>query len=653
MSQNYTIFYGPWAPDLSNNPVPMTQYAAITPTTVPCADCLNVYYADGSYQSLPSPVALASISAGLPSGAFTAIDASGTPIPIVGTNTVGSTNTGEVFIYQNGNWVPVSAAIYNSASWAFAQFGQAVYAVDGSPTAQDGLQVLALDGTSMTPAGIVSFTGSITSNVLTVISFTSGSPLQVGMVLSAPGIVLGTTILSLGTGTGGTGTYNLSTTPNLSTQAMFANIPPVGNVVATSGQFLVLGDIGFQFTNNAQGTNGYALGTGDGTTRVFTGIIPNVPLRKQSVILSVGAPTNQIVFDKGDGTFFGAGLGTINYATGAISVNFNAAPPNTQAVIVTYTQAFPERVWWSAIGLPAFFPAPLTNAALAFQSSQEDLQADLGPVMAIVGYPLYFLVFQRSGITRAVYQGGNVVFAFAPYEFKRGLVSRGAYCQVGPNTHFLSDQGFFSTDGANVTPTGTAPDNSAGIDNWFWANVNKAELGIITAGYDASTRSVMYAIPTGINNRCDTLLTYNIVAQRWTKSQVPTVLIWSDTDGTRHRLGLLGDPRTFGPWPYQLLTGTPKAGYLESCDLQFMDGNRRLTTGGRPIVSATDKPLLTIGTRDDLNESVKYADGSYPDRFSKLCPALSSGMFTRARLGSAAAKALTGVTLQMESEGPM
>lgn len=52
-------------------------------------------------------------------------------------------------------------------------------------------------------------TGSISGTVLTVTAVTSGT-LGVGAVLSGTNVTPGTTITSLGTGTGGTGTYNLS-----------------------------------------------------------------------------------------------------------------------------------------------------------------------------------------------------------------------------------------------------------------------------------------------------------------------------------------------------------------------------------------------------------------------------------------------------------
>jgi parallel beta-helix repeat protein len=60
------------------------------------------------------------------------------------------------------------------------------------------------------PAAVI-FTGSTATSVLTVTAVSG--VFTVGMTVTMPGVAAGTTISSFGTGTGGTGTYNLSTTP--------------------------------------------------------------------------------------------------------------------------------------------------------------------------------------------------------------------------------------------------------------------------------------------------------------------------------------------------------------------------------------------------------------------------------------------------------
>jgi hypothetical protein len=345
---------------------------------------------------------------------------------------------------------------------------------------------------------------------------------------------------------------------------------------------------------------------------------------------------------------------TIDYTTGAISLAFGTAPPSGDAVYASTTQVAPYRVQWSAIGDPTNWPIPLTQNALAFQSGYQDLQPDLGQVMFIAGYPLYGLIFQRFGITRANYIGSGEVFSFATYEFTRGVVAHGAAVQVDNLVFFLADAGFYVTDGANVQPIGTSPDNSSGIDHWFWENVNQSALEAIRSGYDAEKRCVFFAVPTGTNTLPDTLLSYNPAAQRWTRSAVPSQTIWSSDNGadnapaTRQTLGLIDQSST----PNELV-GPTLTGYLESCDVYGIDGNRRLTTGVRPQVDSSDSPVCTVGVRNSLQDPVTYGIGASADSFSNTAPALSGGIYTRLRVSSASATSLKGGTLYMEEEGPM
>ena len=62
-------------------------------------------------------------------------------------------------------------------------------------------------------------TAAITTTVMTVSAMISGT-YAVGQVLTGTGVTGGTTITSLGTGTGGTGTYNISPSQNVTSTAI-------------------------------------------------------------------------------------------------------------------------------------------------------------------------------------------------------------------------------------------------------------------------------------------------------------------------------------------------------------------------------------------------------------------------------------------------
>ena len=419
---------------------------------------------------------------------------------------------------------------------------------------------------------------------------------------------------------------------------------PGCRVGAAVGQFLMVGDLFQQQTPT--------LFTGNGTQNTYTGSVA-APMADGGTITDSNGTISGTM---SNGAITGTGItsGTVNYATGSITLNLSVTPASGDIISAKYTQVAPYRVWWPAVGDPTNWPTPLTQAAIAAESSYEDLNPDSGQIMFIAGYPLYALIFQRFGITRANYVGGDVVFDFAPYEFTHGVVAHGAAVQVNSVVFFLADDGFFMTDGANVVPVGTDAQNSMGIDNWLWANINMNALEAIRAGYDASKRCVFFAIPTGTNTLPDTLLSYNPLARKWTKSAVACETIWSADNGadsfppTRQLLGVIDQSHT-----PNTLSGSPLTGYLESADIYFVDGLRRLTVGVRPNVSASDDPACTVGVRETLEDAVSYGASTTPDGFSKVADALSSGMYTRVRIQSDSATALKGGTLYLEQDTPV
>lgn len=86
-----------------------------------------------------------------------------------------------------------------------------------------------------TPPKVIA-TGSIATTVLTVTAVDAASaPIQVGQLVTGTNITIPTYIASLGTGTGGIGTYNISDTQTAASGAVFAT------ATAPSGKTLIPG----------------------------------------------------------------------------------------------------------------------------------------------------------------------------------------------------------------------------------------------------------------------------------------------------------------------------------------------------------------------------------------------------------------------------
>lgn len=89
------------------------------------------------------------------------------------------------------------------------------------------------------PSTIATFTASIGTTVLTVTAVASGV-LAVGQLLVGAGITANTRIISLGTGTGGTGTYNVSISQTVGSESMTTTgVPVVVSYDSVSGGFVV------------------------------------------------------------------------------------------------------------------------------------------------------------------------------------------------------------------------------------------------------------------------------------------------------------------------------------------------------------------------------------------------------------------------------
>jgi hypothetical protein len=127
------------------------------------------------------------------------------------------------------------------------------------------------------------FTGSISGSVLTVSAVTSGT-LSVGMVISGNGIAEGTRIESLGTGTGGTGTYNVSNTQNVASRTL-NGLPVIGGIDARGCGYIINNTIK---GNWIEGTPGTTASIGGGIGIVGGGAFDTVYLLNNH-ITNIGA----------------------------------------------------------------------------------------------------------------------------------------------------------------------------------------------------------------------------------------------------------------------------------------------------------------------------------------------------------------------------
>ena len=183
----------------------------------------------GAVQSFPNAVSVANwFGASSAEAALAAVYFNGyqgaTQVP--GVLWFAQYNTAAVSAYLRGGTV---AGLTLAALQALS--GTFIVSVDGRTVTSAAINLASASSFSaaagliqtglQTAGGIFSGTGSITSNVLTVTAVASGA-LHVGDVITGTGVTAGCMIASFGTGTGGTGTYNVTATANVASEAITA-----------------------------------------------------------------------------------------------------------------------------------------------------------------------------------------------------------------------------------------------------------------------------------------------------------------------------------------------------------------------------------------------------------------------------------------------
>ncbi len=293
--------------------------------------------------------------------------------------------------------------------------------------------------------------------------------------------------------------------------------------------------------------------------------------------LTMGSGVNFADLDDTDPAPKGAILGVIRDFLFAGNLNPGSVSP------------VPYGVQWSAVANPASWPIPNTQAAYAAQAGQQFLYPEYGPLMAISDNESFGLLFQRSGIQRCEYVGGNQVFQFYTYEKKRGALGQNAVARVGNKYYFASPDGFFMTDGNNTTPIGYEQ-----VDNWFFANALPSALANICAAADTRNKVIYFAFQSNTGTSLDSILAYNYVEQIWSYCQQASEFIFQ---------GLTGD----GAWTpfgfttghaYGGFTGTAGTAVLETIDFNFNQGGRAIITQMRSMSQGTSQMRSASRSRE-------------------------------------------------------
>lgn len=313
--------------------------------------------------------------------------------------------------------------------------------------------------------------------------------------------------------------------------------------------------------------------------------------------------------------------------------------------------AIPNRVWWSAINDPADFDADVTT--------QSDFQniATGGHVQRIVGGVEYGLIFMESQIWRMTYVGSPLIFQFDAIDRRRGTPIPNSVVAFGRLVFFISQEGFFVSDGVTSTPIGDDK-----VDETFWGQFDIANAHRLSAAVDPVTKSVLWLFPGtgnsgGVPNK---IFLYKWTEQKFAEllvedfTSAPEFLFWGGSQGytlegldsVSASIDALTESLDSPAWQgteklacfdtakkMNLFTGSNLAATIETAE--YSTGDRSLVRNVRPLVDVSSA-TIAVASKTKLADTSTYGtavtmtdDGD--------CPVLSDGRYHKVRLSIPAA----------------
>jgi hypothetical protein len=161
------------------------------------------------------------------------------------------------------------------------------------------------------------------------------------------------------------------------------------------------------------------------------------------------------------------------------------------------------------------FAAKLDNDVFIFAvwtttaTSQSDYQIipDGGDITGVVGGE-FGIVFLEKAIVRMSYIGTPLIFQFDTVSRNVGCIEGNSIAQYSGTAYFLSDDGFYATNGQTLTGIG-----SEKVDRYFFNNANIGDIDSISAAVDPERNLVIWNYGNVSGGR--SLLIYNFETQKW------------------------------------------------------------------------------------------------------------------------------------------
>ena len=171
----------------------------------------------------------------------------------------------------------------------------------------------------------------------------------------------------------------------------------------------------------------------------------------------------------------------------------------------------PNTVQWSDINDETDWTSGAT--------SQSDFQIipDGGNIQAITGGE-FGMVFLEKAVVRASYIGSPLFFQFDTISNGLGCLEGNSVVRYGNTSFFLSDDGWYATDGQTVTNIGLEK-----IDRYFFNHADLTKIDTISAAVDPVKNLVIWNYATVGGSR--SLIMYNWQLQKWSRGETTSRVV--------------------------------------------------------------------------------------------------------------------------------
>lgn len=325
-------------------------------------------------------------------------------------------------------------------------------------------------------------------------------------------------------------------------------------------------------------------------------------------------------------------------------------------VVAANTSSATSTVYWSDINDETDWTPSTT--------SQSDSQfiPDGGDIRGVTGGEFGVVLLEKA-IVRMSYVGSPLFFQFDTIAKNVGCYESNSVVQHGNLTFFLSDDGFYMTDGQSVVPIGAEK-----IDRHFFTYVDQSKLSQMSAAVDSVRKIVLWQYTDIFAKK--KIIMYNWQSKKWSEGETTTNYLCSsasagktlesmDTLGTMDSIETSFDDRLFAGGKFVLsgvsgakivtFTGQPRSGYITSGDIG--NGNQSIVLLAKPKVD-TGSASVSVASRQLLNEVPSYGT-TVPADSENRASLRSSGKYHRVRVYPTGAnwKTAVGVEIDITSQG--